>query len=226
MNTKQDLRVRQVTVIFVLLFMILSLVVTTKVIMMVSPGITVEAKASTINKYFFGVMTPFLLLILFKTPMTCRWEALKAGDQKAFRREMLQAAGISAVLIAIMIAARLIMNARNPEIAARPFFGLYLNVHGRWFYPLSVVVQELMIKALMQENIRCLVPNENRHFTAILTGLFFAVLHMNYPLYYLLFAGVLCFGTAYMYERDGNIWGAVLIHFVVGFLPRAFGLKF
>ena len=28
-----------------------------------------------------------------------------------------------------------------------------------------------------------------------------------------------------MYERDKNIWGTVLIHFVVGFMPRALGLK-
>lgn len=28
-----------------------------------------------------------------------------------------------------------------------------------------------------------------------------------------------------MYERDKNLWGTVLIHFVVGFMPRALGLK-
>ena len=58
----------------------------------------------------------------------------------------------------------------------------------------------------------------------VLTGLFFAVLHMNYQLYYLLGAGLLCMLTGYLYERDGNIWGAVLIHLTVGFMPRALGL--
>lgn len=33
------------------------------------------------------------------------------------------------------------------------------------------------------------------------------------------------FGTGYLYERDRNIWGAALIHFVIGFMPRALGLK-
>ncbi len=47
---------------------------------------------------------------------------------------------------------------------------------------------------------------------------------MNFQLYYLLGAGLLCMLTGYLYERDGNIWGAVLIHLTVGFMPRALGL--
>ena len=30
--------------------------------------------------------------------------------------------------------------------------------------------------------------------------------------------------TGLLYERDRNIWGAVMIHFAVGFLPRCFGI--
>ncbi len=67
----------------------------------------------------------------------------------------------------------------------------------------------------MQENFRSLSPNGNKH----------AAMNMNYPLYYLIGAGILCIGTGYLYERDRNIWGSSLIHFVIGFMPRALGLK-
>ena len=225
MNRKQGSLTQQTTMVLLFLVAIFVNVLTTKIVMMFTPDSTVTAEASRINKYFFGALGVLLLLALWKTPLRIRWEALKTGSRSAFRREMLEAVGISLVLIIAMVVYRLVLNGRDADVAARPWFGLYLGTHGRWFYPFSSVLQELLIKALVQENVRCLSPNGNRHMTAGLTGLFFAILHMNYPLYYLLGAGLLCYGTAYLYERDRNIWGSSLIHFVIGFMPRALGLK-
>jgi membrane protease YdiL (CAAX protease family) len=225
MNRKQGFLTQQTTVVLLFLVAIFVDVLTTKIVMLFTPGSTVEAEASRINNYFFVALGVLLLLALWKTPLRIRWAALKTGGRDIFRREMLEAAGFSLLLIIVMVVYRLILNGRDPEVAARPWFGLYLDIHSRWFYPFSTVLQELLIKALVQENVRCLAPNGNRHMTAGLTGLFFAILHMNYPLYYLVGAGLLCYGTAYLYERDQNIWGSSLIHFVIGFMPRALGLK-
>ncbi len=225
MNRKQGFLTQQTATVLLLLVAVFVNVLTTKIVMMFTPGSTFAAEASRINKYFFGALGVLLLLALWKTPLRIRWAALKTGRRDAFGREMLEAAGISVILILAMVVWRLILNGRDAEAAARPWFGLYLDTHGRWFYPFSSVLQELLIKALVQENIRTLAPDGNRHLTAGLTGLFFAILHMNYPLYYLLGAGLLCYGTAYLYERDRNIWGSSLIHFVIGFMPRALGLK-
>ena len=225
MSRKQFSLSQQTTMVLLFLVAIFVNVLTTKIVMMFTPDSTVEAEASRINKYFFGALGVLLLLALWKTPLRISWAALKTGSRDAFRREMLEAAGISLILIIAMVVWRLILNSRDADAAARPWFGLYLGTHGRWFYPFSSILQELLIKALVQENVRSLAPNGNRHMTAGLTGLFFAILHMNYPLYYLLGAGLLCYGTAYLYERDQNIWGSSLIHFVIGFMPRALGLK-
>jgi len=225
MNRKEGFLSQQLTVMLLFLVAVFLNVLVTKVVMMFTPGSTVQAEASRITKYFFAALIVLLVPALWKTPLQIRWAALKAGNLGSFGREMLEAAGISLVLIAVMVVYRLILNGRDAETATRPWFGLYLNTHGRWFYPFSAVFQEFLIKAVMQENVRSLVPDGNRHLTAVMIGLFFASLHMNYPLYYLLGAGLLCFGTAYLYERDRNIWGSVLIHFVIGFMPRALGLK-
>ena len=88
-----------------------------------------------------------------------------------------------------------------------------------------MVAQEFFIKGVMQENFRSLKTPENKHLTIWINGIFFMILHMNYPVYYLICAGLLCIITGYLYERDKNIWGSTLIHFVVGFMPRALGLK-
>ena len=225
MKKRPRILTQQLTVVLLFLSAILMNVLVTKGVMMFTPDSTVTKEASRINKYFFVALGIILIPALWKTPLTFRLAALKTGDRKAFSREMLEAAGISLVLIAGMVAYRLILNGQDPEAAARPWFGLYLGTHGRWFYPFSAVIQEFLIKAVVQENVHCLVPDGNRHLIAAMTGMFFAILHMNYPLYYLLGAGLLCFGTAYLYERDGNIWGSALIHFVIGFMPRALGLK-
>jgi len=216
---------QRLAVVLMILLAILMNVLVTKAVMIFTPDSTVTAEASRINKIYFIALGVLMIPALWKTPLTVRWAALKTGNRKAFCREMLEAAGISLVLIIGMVVYRLILNHQNPEIASRPWFGLYLGIHGRWFYPFSAVIQEFAIKAIVQENIRCLAPDSNRHLTAAMTGIFFAILHMNYPLYYLMGAGLLCFGTAYLYERDENIWGSVLIHFVIGFMPRAIGLK-
>ena len=109
-------------------------------------------------------------------------------------------------------------------------------MHTRWLYPISIVFQEFFIKAFTQENIGIALrsigadrdpfePNRMQTvLTALITAMFFFVLHIQFPLYYMGGAFLLCFFTGQLYERDRNIWGAVMIHFAIGFLPRCFGI--
>lgn len=199
-------------------------VIVTKAVVLIWPETDPWANASDINKVFIAALIPLLILLYLKTPLVVNWSALKLPARKNFGREMLEAACVSAVLIIGMLGIRIWMNAHDASAAARPWFGLYLDIHGRWFYPWNVILQEMMIKAFVQENIRIANGKGSRHLPVLLTGLFFAALHMNYQLYYLIGAGLLCMLTGYMYERDGNIWGAALIHLTLGFMPRALGL--
>ena len=59
---------------------------------------------------------------------------------------------------------------------------------------------------------------------AWITAVFFFSLHMQYPLFYMTGALLLCLVTGVLYEKNRNIWGAVLIHFAIGFLPRCLGV--
>ncbi len=59
--------------------------------------------------------------------------------------------------------------------------------------------------------------------TAWITSVFF-ILHMQYALYYMTGALLLCLVTGILYEKDRNIWGSILIHFAIGFMPRCLGV--
>ena len=216
---------KKTAVVFAAFAAILLNIIVTKIVVLVNPSLDAHRDANMINKIVFAVLAVFFVLLIWKTPMKLELSSIKIKDKKAFTREMIEAVVISLILIVGMIVWRLYLNKTDPEAAARPIFGLYLWTHGRWFYPISAVLQELFIKALMQENFRSLSPNGNKHITVAVNGIFFAAMHMNYPLYYLIGAGILCIGTGYLYERDRNIWGSSLIHFVIGFMPRALGLK-
>jgi len=213
------------TVALAALSAILLNILVTKLMLLFGPAVDAQKDASMINKVYMAVLVAGSALLLWKSPMTFRLDALKPGTGKCFRREMLEAGAVSLVLITGMLVWRAVLNTKDPAAAARPVFGLYPFIHGRWFYPVSAVLQEFFIKGVVQENFRSLSPAGSRHYTVIMTGMFFAALHANYPLYYLLGAGLLCVGTGYLYERDRNIWGSALIHFVIGFMPRALGLK-
>ena len=187
------------------------------------------------SKILGAILIAEMLLFIWLTPMKLNRQALRwygKEDGKA----LMQSAAIALLIVAALLGFRFYMNAKNPAYREIPLFGLYLNVHTRWLYPLSIVFQEFFIKAFTQENIgialRNVGPEEKQNgsnkiqalLTALITSMFFFVLHLQYPLYYMTGAFLLCFVTGLLYERDRNIWGAVMVHFAIGFLPRCFGV--
>ncbi len=178
--------------------------------------------------------TEMVLLICF-TPAKLDRHALRLSF-KENRRSLAQSAAIALLIVAGLIGFRIYMNAKDPVYREIPLFGLYLNVHTRWLYPVSIVFQEFFIKAFTQENIGIMLSGIDAagdhgrsdkvqpFLTALITAMFFFILHIQYPLYYMTGAFVLCFVTGLLYEKDRNIWGPVMIHFAIGFLPRCLGI--
>ena len=193
------------------------------------------------SKILGAILVTEIVLFSCLTPMKCNCSALRA-DKEELRRSLPVSIAISMLIIAALIAFRLYMNARDPLYRGIPAFGLYLDVHTRWLYPLSIVFQEFFIKAFVQDNIgialcgcgqRDFRDALRRHehvntrqvlITAWITAVFFFILHMQYPLFYMTGALALCLVTGVLYERNRNIWGSVLIHFAIGFMPRCLGV--
>ena len=177
-----------------------------------------------------------LEMLLFSrfTPMKFRKNALSLNGKNDMMSLLLNGI-IALAIVAGLFGFRLYMNAKNPIYCEIPLFGLYLNVHTRWLYPFGIVFQEFFIKSFTQENISSMLRDTDKDgkegekklqplLTALITAMFFFVLHLQYPLYYMCGAFLLCFVTGLLYEKDRNVWGAVMIHFAVGFMPRCLGI--
>ena len=176
------------------------------------------------TKVLIGISVVLIILFLRFTPMDICLTSLRPA-KKGLKTDLVTGFGVSAALIIAMVIIRQVMNESDPEAAARPAFALYLGIHTRWFYPVSSLLQEMYVKCFVQHNIRRSMDTSKPLAALAAAGLFFFLLHTGYPLYYMLGAWALCFFTGILYERTGSIWGSVMIHFVIGFMPRALGLK-
>ena len=220
-------------------FMFLMLTVTLHVLGLKIYGIII--KSHVISDYItYGskilgvILIVEMLLFVYLSPMKCNWKALHWFSREN-RKSLIISFVISLLVIGGLLGFRVYMNAKNPLYREIPMFGLYLNLHARWFYPVNIVFQEFFIKAFTQENIGIALLDENsenktgfnvKHalMTSFTTSIFFFVLHLQYELYYMTGAFLLCFITGMLYEKDRNIWGAVMVHVAIGFLPRCFGV--
>ena len=180
------------------------------------------------NAYFLTrVMEAYLIVLSLVfaafTKFKIHFECFKP-KKEGLKTDMKISGILTAILIVILIIIRLVMNKINPDVATRPYFGLYLTKYLRWFYPISAVLQELFVKGIVEDNITASCKKYNKHFSVWMTALFFFVLHMGYDLPMMFGAAVLCVVTGYVYEKTKSVYGSILLHFVVGFVPTMIGI--
>ena len=183
----------------------------------------VEDNAYILTRIMEGYLIVLSLIFAFFTRFKIHFECL-TPKKEMLKKDLIAAGIISVSLIVILVIVRFVQNFFFPEIAERPWFGLYLTTYMRWFYPISAVLQELFVKGIVEDNISASCKKYNMHFSVWMTGLFFFVLHMGYELPMMFGAAVLCIATGYLYEKTKSVWGSILIHFVIGFVPKIIGV--
>lgn len=147
------------------------------------------------------------------------------ATKSEIKRTLVRSGFICLLVMVLLVLSKLILSKFNSEIAAHPWFEAHLDIDMRWLYPLVVVVQEFCSKCIMQDNIKRLCGEKNILITLLVCSMIFGILHICYPMYYMLCAGLLSFVTGYIYEKDKSIWGCILVHFFIGFFPMAIGVQ-
>ena len=144
-----------------------------------------------------------LLCALFlarRTTFVQPWFGLKV-EKVASRRTLLTCLLLAAGIVALFVAARLVLQQFSAAVAARPFFRTYL--HG----------------------VERTLPADKWYIALPVSALVFAMLHIYHSLYYVFGAIGLALVSGVLYHRQKNVWPCFVLHFLLAFLPRCFGLK-
>ena len=183
----------------------------------------VEPNAYILTRMMEGYLLLLTVIFSCTTELRIHFECFKPGKEN-LKKDLFWGVVLSVALIVILFIIRLVQNQFFPEIAARPYFGLYLGTYMRWFYPISAILQEMFVKGVVEDNITDSCPKYNKHFTVWVTSLFFFVLHMGYDIPMMFGAAILCAATGYLYEKTKSVYGSTLIHLVIGFVPKMLGV--
>ncbi len=183
----------------------------------------IEDNAYILTRIMEGYLLVLSILFAIFTRFKIHFECF-TPKKEMLKKDLIIAGIMCVAMIVILFVIRLVQNFFFPEIAERPWFGLYLGTYMRWFYPISAVLQELFVKGIVEDNITASCKKYNKHFSVWMTALFFFVLHMGYDLPMMFGAAVLCVVTGYLYEHTKSVWGSILIHFIIGFVPKIIGV--
>lgn len=98
-----------------------------------------------------------------------------------------------------------------------PFWDWSVGTVADVFYPLTAILQEFLARGVMQENLRRIFTGKHAAaLSIIVSSLVFGVLHIAYGLPFMLAASLLLGLLGVLYNKQRNIWGLAIIHYVLG----------
>ena len=149
------------------------------------------------------------LLALKFTSLTVHDLGLGKGTD--LKKTMINDGTVTAVMLAVMIAVKLIVYPDEP-----------LFYWSRWttactLYPLTVIAQELLSRGVAQSCLILALPDETPEVIPIvISSLFFGALHLHKGLMFMLGATLLLSVFGFIYNRQKTIWGLCIPHYFLG----------
>ena len=158
----------------------------------------------------------FSLVIYHKTEFSSEELGLKVKDYKA---TFLPAIGISIVLVAILMVVKLVMLRLTPGFFPNdaPFWNWDIGIYGWVGYIFCCIIQEFLARSMLYGSIRKLFDGKYAVVAAmVLSTLLFGAVHIAHGFMYMAGAIILLGSLSGLYEKQGNIWGVAIIHYVMG----------
>lgn len=203
---------------------LLAAVAGVQLILKVFTTLVPDLPSQTCSRIMEGVLLVCTLFLALKTTFVQPWLGLRVEKAKA-GRTVLTCLVLAGAVLALFVAARLVLQQFSATVAARPFFCLYLNVKHRRYYLFFVLLQEALAKGVLQHGVEKTLPQNKWYLALPVTALVFGMLHVYHTLYYMLGAIGLALLSGILYHRQKNVWASFVLHFMLAFLPRCFGLK-
>ena len=126
---------------------------------------------------------------------------------------------ISGSVVAALAAVKLLPLQVAPGFfpADAPFWNWNIGTYGWISYIFTSILQEFLARSLVYGSIKKLFDGKHRAPAAIiLSSLLFGAVHIAHGFMYMMAAIVLLGALGGLYEKQRNIWGVAIIHYVLG----------
>ena len=126
---------------------------------------------------------------------------------------------ISASVVALLAAVKLILLKNNSGFFATgtPFWNWNIGLYSWISYLFTSVLQEFLARSMIYGSIRKMFDGKNGTMAAIvLSSLLFGAVHIAHGFMYMAAAMILLGVLGGLYEKQRNIWGVAIIHYVLG----------
>ena len=165
----------------------------------------------------------FSVIIYRKTDFTVDELGLKIQKAKS---TFGLAVAISGAVVALLIAAKLLISLVSPDFFASdaPFWNWNIGLYSWVSYIFTCIIQEFLARSMIYGSIRKMFDGKNAVINAILlSSLLFGAVHIAHGFMYMIASIVLLGALGGLYEKQRNIWGVVIIHYVLGEAAHCLG---
>lgn len=157
-----------------------------------------------------------LVFIILRTSLTWRdLGVMHLNLKKTVRTALI----ISACAVAFLFAVKFVARLMNPNVfePQAPFFDISRFGLRQILYVLTAGIQEFLARSVMQANLkRIIVSKHSGAISIILSSLIFAALHIHFGFFFMVGAAVLAGLEGILYDRQQNIVGVWIVHWVFG----------
>ena len=137
-------------------------------------------------------------------------------NPSTLKKNCLETLIIAGVTCSLLLLSKVFLNFIGIRI--KPYF-IGGSLHGAYIYIFTSLVQEFLARGVIQTSIKYLMRVKyQKTFGIILTSLLFSIMHIPLGFYFMSGAMLLSLALGYIYERHGNIWGCVFLHWCCGYI--------
>ena len=126
---------------------------------------------------------------------------------------------ISASIVGLLMLVKLLVLQINPDFFAEntPFWNWDIGLYSWISYIFTCIIQEFLARSMIYTSIRKMFDGKKSVITAIiLSSLLFGAVHIAHGFMYMGAAIILLGALGGLYEKQRNIWGVAIIHYVLG----------
>lgn len=184
----------------------------------------ISLPSSTLTYILNSIVLAFALVAYKKTGYTFDDIGLKVRDYKG---TFLPALAVCVGLVVVLVGMKLLLVRFVPDFFPQgtPFWNWDLGPLGWSSYLFTSALQEFLARSMVYMSVLRLFDSKRGRLMAnVLSCLLFGGIHIAHGFTYMLMSMVLMGSLVGMYEKQRNIWGVSLIHYVLGQTADCLGL--